>query len=157
MLSEIPGECEEQLLKWQKINQPLKGQLKAEEWSIKNEEYFLYQSLLGGLPFEDPLPENFSERLEGYLLKSMKEAKVNTSWSFPNEEHEQKAVEFAKNLLDPSHGFIKEFTPFWKKIAYFGIFNSLSQTVLKLTSPGVPDVYQGCELWDLSFVDPDNR
>jgi (1->4)-alpha-D-glucan 1-alpha-D-glucosylmutase len=157
VLSEIPQEWEEQIKKWQEINRPLKAESKGEEWAISNEEYFLYQSLVGGWPIEEPLPGNFADRLEEYLLKSMKEAKVNTSWSFPDEEHEKQATAFARAILQPSHGFIKAFRPFQKKIAHYGVFNSLAQTVVKLTAPGVPDVYQGCEMWDLSFVDPDNR
>ncbi len=157
VLSEIPQEWEKQIKKWQQLNKPLQGKSKKEEWSISNEEYFLYQSLVGGWPVEEPLPENFADRLSEYLLKAMKEAKVNTSWSTPNQEHEEQAVAFAKKILDPSHGFIAAFRPFQKKVAHYGIFNSLAQSVVKLTSPGVPDVYQGCELWDLSFVDPDNR
>jgi (1->4)-alpha-D-glucan 1-alpha-D-glucosylmutase len=157
VLSEIPEEWQEQIQKWQQINKPLRGESKSEPWAISNEEYFLYQSLVGGWPIEEPLPQNFADRLEEYLLKSMKEAKVNTSWSFQNEEHEKQAIAFARNILSPSHAFVKAFRPFQKKVAHYGVFNSLSQTLIKLTSPGVPDIYQGCELWDLSFVDPDNR
>jgi (1->4)-alpha-D-glucan 1-alpha-D-glucosylmutase len=157
VLSEIPQEWQEQIKKWQQINKPLHGESKSEPWAISNEEYFLYQSLVGGWPIEEPIPANFADRLEEYLLKSMKEAKVNTSWSFPNEEHEKQAIAFARKILEPAHSFVKSFRPFQKKIAHYGVFNSLAQTLIKLTTPGVPDVYQGCELWDLSFVDPDNR
>jgi (1->4)-alpha-D-glucan 1-alpha-D-glucosylmutase len=157
VLSEIPGEWEKQIREWHKINLPVKQKRDKEFVPDKNEEYMLYQALIGSWPFENPLPENFAERLEGYLLKAMKEAKVHTSWSIPDEKYEQSLLTFSRKLLDPAHGFIKSFEPFQKRIAFYGIFNSLSQTLLKLTSPGVPDVYQGCELWDLSMVDPDNR
>jgi (1->4)-alpha-D-glucan 1-alpha-D-glucosylmutase len=157
VLSEIPEEWEKQIRQWHKINLPVKQKRDKEFVPDKNEEYMLYQALIGSWPFEYPLPENFAERLEGYLLKAMKEAKVHTSWSIPDEKYEQSLLTFSRKLLDPAHGFIKAFEPFQKRIAFYGIFNSLSQTLLKLTSPGVPDVYQGCELWDLSMVDPDNR
>lgn len=157
VLSEIPAEWEKQVRQWHKINQPAKPKQGKNFVPDKNEEYMLYQALLGSWPVENPLPENFAQRLEGYLLKALKEAKVHTSWSIPDEQYEQALLKFSRKLLDPAHGFLKAFEPFQKKIAFYGIFNSISQVLLKLTSPGVPDIYQGCELWDLSMVDPDNR
>jgi (1->4)-alpha-D-glucan 1-alpha-D-glucosylmutase len=157
VLSEIPGEWEKQVRQWHKINQPVKQKREKAFVPDKNEEYMLYQALIGSWPFENPLPENFAERFEGYLLKALKEAKVHTSWTIPDEQYEQAILKFSRKMLDPSHGFLKAFQPFQQKISFYGIFNSLSQVLLKITSPGVPDIYQGCELWDLSMVDPDNR
>lgn len=157
VLSELPDEWETYLRAWHAINQPLTTEIDGKPAPDANEEYLIYQTLLGAWPIEEPLPENFAERIEAYLLKAMREAKVHTDWLAPNEPYEQAVRSFFRKLLDPSHGFLNFFLTFQKKIAYYGMFNSLSQTLLKLTSPGVPDTYQGCELWDLSLVDPDNR
>ena len=93
------------------------------------------------------------------MLKAIREAKRHTNWTDPNNDYEQGAIEFVKRLLDPlaSTPFLEHFKTFQRRIAYFGRLNSLAQTLLKLTSPGVPDLYQGTELWDFSLVDPDNR
>jgi len=93
------------------------------------------------------------------MLKALKEAKVHTSWITPNTEYEEAVLQFVRAVLDPadSSAFLDDFLQLQKKVAFFGIFNSLSQTVLKLGSPGVADIYQGNELWDFSLVDPDNR
>jgi len=92
------------------------------------------------------------------MLKALKEAKIHTSWITPNVEYEEAVQQFVRAILDPSdRSFIDDFVQLQKKVAFFGIFNSLSQTALKMGSPGVADVYQGSELWDLSLVDPDNR
>jgi (1->4)-alpha-D-glucan 1-alpha-D-glucosylmutase len=93
------------------------------------------------------------------MLKAIREAKQTTSWINRNTEYEAAVSSFVKALLDPGpkNRFLKEFLPFQRRVARMGLWNSLSQTLLKLTSPGVPDIYQGNELWDLSLVDPDNR
>lgn len=157
VLSEIPGEWETQVQHWHEINKSSRQTIEGEVFPDKNEEYFLYQTLVGAWPFEETMPADFVERIEAYMLKAMKEAKVHTSWTIPDEAFEQALLSFTRKLLDPKHAFLETFKPFAKKIAYFGVFNSLAQTVLKVASPGVPDFYQGCELWDLSLVDPDNR
>jgi len=93
------------------------------------------------------------------IIKAVREAKVHTAWLKPDEDYEDAYISFVEEILQPSEDnqFLKEFVPFQKKVAYYGIFNSLSQTLIKITSPGVPDFYQGTELWDLNLVDPDNR
>ncbi len=100
-----------------------------------------------------------SSDLKAYLIKAVREAKVHTEWLKPDVAYEEAFVNFAEAILAPSEDnrFIGELLPFVERIAYCGIFNSLSQTLLKVTAPGVPDIYQGTEFWDLSFVDPDNR
>ena len=99
-----------------------------------------------------------STRIQEYMLKALREAKVNSSWIEPNEEWEKALHEFIGKILDPANiRFLNSFEPFAAKIAQWGAINSLSQTTLKLTLPGVPDFYQGSELWDFSLVDPDNR
>ena len=93
------------------------------------------------------------------MIKAVREAKVHTAWLEPDHEYERACIEFIERILDTSKAneFLETFVPFQKKIAYYGIFNSLSQALLKITSPGVPDFYQGTEMWDLNLVDPDNR
>src|SRR5260370_20172130 len=101
----------------------------------------------------------YIERIQAYTLKAIREAKVNTSWISPNEPYEQATRDFVARILaeSPRQPFLADFEPFAQRIADLGIWNSLSQVVLKLTSPGVPDFYQGTELYDFSLVDPDNR
>jgi (1->4)-alpha-D-glucan 1-alpha-D-glucosylmutase len=128
----------------------------------RNEEYLLYQTLVGVWPI-DPMSEAeyeiFKARIREYMLKAVREAKVNTSWISPNLPYEENLMKFIDALLSPSSSnyFWVDFETFQKKISTFGMVNSLSQTLLKITCPGIPDFYQGTELWDLSLVDPDNR
>src|SRR5207245_1930896 len=99
------------------------------------------------------------QRVRDYMLKAMKEAKVHTSWINPNELYDQAVARFVEQTLTgPRAGrFLSEFLPFQRRVARLGMINSLSQVLLKMTCPGVPDFYQGTELWDFSLVDPDNR
>ena len=94
-----------------------------------------------------------------YIVKAVREAKVHTAWLKPDAEYEDAYVSFAEEMLARSEGnaFLNDFIPFCRRVSHYGILNSLSQTLIKITSPGVPDFYQGSELWDLSLVDPDNR
>ena len=158
-LSELPEEWEKQLRTWAKINRPKKTKVRGKEAPDRNDEYFLYQTLLGSLPADSEPDTAFFERLNGYLIKAVREAKVHTEWLKPDAAYEEAFVEFARRILTPPDGrrFLEEFLPFANKIAHCGMVNSLAQTLLKIASPGVPDIYQGSELWDLSFVDPDNR
>jgi (1->4)-alpha-D-glucan 1-alpha-D-glucosylmutase len=125
----------------------------------RNDEYFLYQALLGAYPFYESEHAAFVERMKGYIIKAVREAKVHTAWLKPDANYEEAYLAFLEAILQPSepNQFLKEFMPFQRKIAFYGIFNSLAQTLLKITAPGVPDFYQGAELWDLNLVDPDNR
>jgi len=161
-LSEVPEEWQRALMKWSRVNRS-KGQiLDGQRVPSRNEEYLLYQTLLGAWPFGEPDPAglaSFRGRVGDYLVKAAREAKVNTSWISPNAAYEAALVAFLDAVMakERGNGFLDEFLPFQKMIARFGIFNSLSQTLLKMVSPGVPDFYQGTELWDLTLVDPDNR
>jgi (1->4)-alpha-D-glucan 1-alpha-D-glucosylmutase len=101
--------------------------------------------------------DSFKERIKEYMLKVVREGKQNSSWAAPNQIYEFGVFEFINQILNQENKFIAEATPFIKKITHYGIIYSLAQQILKLTAPGVPDIYQGCELWDLSLVDPDNR
>jgi (1->4)-alpha-D-glucan 1-alpha-D-glucosylmutase len=118
----------------------------------------LYQTLIGAWPFE-PIDGSFIERIQAYALKAAREGKGSTSWTDPQESYEKRLLEFVGNALDRgrSAAFIESIGDFARRIALLGALNSLSQLTLKLTLPGVPDFYQGSELWDLSLVDPDNR
>ncbi|MFL6653920.1 MAG: malto-oligosyltrehalose synthase, partial [Sulfurifustis sp.] len=127
----------------------------------RNDEYLLYQTLVGAWPLVDTEGEAldaFRARIEEYLLKAVREAKVHTSWINPNVEYEEAVRDFVRALLAPGPNlFVKDFLPFVRRVTVPGLCNSLAQTLLKITSPGVPDIYQGAEMWDFSLVDPDNR
>jgi (1->4)-alpha-D-glucan 1-alpha-D-glucosylmutase len=123
-----------------------------------NEEYFLYQTLLGVWPLERGSCETLVERLQAYLVKATREAMVHTRWTRPNQRHEEALQQFVARILSPAaEDFLRDFRPFQSEIAYYGMVNSLAQMLLKIVSPGVADFYQGSELWDLRLVDPDNR
>lgn len=153
VLTDLADEWLSHVAEWKKLNQALK----RNDFPDDNDEYFIYQTLIGAHPMPGQAEDNFKDRIQNYLEKSVREAKAHSSWSFPNEEYETAAAGFATALLDQSAPFWSSFKTFHQKIADYGILNSLSQVLLKFTCPGVPDVYQGCELWDLSLVDPDNR
>lgn len=128
----------------------------------RNDEYFIYQSLIGIWEkdaFKNENYKNLMNRLENYILKAIKEAKIHTSWLNINLEYEQCISDFIKNIFKYplKHSFWKEFLPFQNTITNVGYLNSISQCVLKLTSPGVPDIYQGSEIFKFTVVDPDNR
>ncbi|MBD1891324.1 malto-oligosyltrehalose synthase [Coleofasciculus sp. FACHB-SPT9] len=159
VLSEIPDEWEEQVKTWSKINDSKKRRMKGRVFPQKNDEYFFYQTLVGAFPFAESERSHFVERVKEYVVKAVREAKVHTAWLRPDTDYEDGFVAFIEEVLNPStdNQFLQEFLPFQQSIAYYGIFNSLSQTLLKITASGVPDFYQGTELWELSLVDPDNR
>ncbi len=161
VLSEMPDEWNQYLIRWSRINKKKKVAVDGQMVPDRNEEYLLYQTLIGVWPIHpmnEPDYAIFKKRIKEYMLKAIREAKVNSSWISPNALYEEALLKFIEAMMDPSHNpFIKDLEAFQKKVSYFGMFNSLSQTLLKITSPGVPDFYQGTEIWDLSLVDPDNR
>ncbi|MBD2257101.1 malto-oligosyltrehalose synthase [Pseudanabaena sp. FACHB-2040] len=159
VLSEIPQEWEQYLHRWREINDPYKIVTEKRVIPDANDEYFLYQTLLGAYPCNENEYESFVERVKAYVVKAVREAKVHTAWLRPDSEYEDGFVKFVNRILKQGkqNEFLEAFLPLQKKLAAYGIFNSLSQTLLKVVSPGVPDFYQGTELWDLSLVDPDNR
>jgi (1->4)-alpha-D-glucan 1-alpha-D-glucosylmutase len=147
----------QQINQWQQINQKYKTIGQSGWIPDANDEYFIYQSLIGTYPLHiDPEEDNYLTRFNDYMLKSIREAKVHTSWADPQETYEKAVEDFVKHILQDEE-FLKAFLPFVKKIAHLGATYSLVQTLLKITAPGIPDIYQGCEYWDLSMVDPDNR
>jgi (1->4)-alpha-D-glucan 1-alpha-D-glucosylmutase len=159
VLSELPREWGRQLRSWSRINRSKKAFVKDREAPDPNDEYFLYQTLIGAFPADGAPDGTFWERLKAYLVKAVREAKVHTEWLKPDLAYEEAFVNFAEAILTAADGnrFLDEFVPFARRIARCGMFNSLGQTLVKIAAPGVPDIYQGTELWDLSFVDPDNR
>ncbi|HEX8201551.1 MAG TPA: malto-oligosyltrehalose synthase, partial [Isosphaeraceae bacterium] len=162
-ISELADEWRTQLARWSQWN--ARKKLKRDDETVvpdAREEYLLYQILVGAWPFggpEDAPPAGFVERIQQYMLKAIREAKVNTSWTDTDPTYADAVSKFVAEILEgPDSGpFLKHLIPFARRVARIGVVHSLSQTLLKLTAPGVPDIYQGCELWDLSLVDPDNR
>ena len=166
-MSEMPEEWKHQVTIWHRILRARFGDLEGAAPPDRNDEYLLYQLMLGAWPAEltgvSELDADavgaFAERLAGAMLKSVREAKQHTTWASPNTPYEDAVSAFVRAALDMSrpNAFLSAFIPFQEQIARLGVDNSLVQTVLKLTLPGMPDTYQGSELWDLSMVDPDNR
>jgi len=157
VLSEIPEEWEAMLLQWRELTAAQKSRIEGQDVPDPNDEYLLYQTLLGTFPCEEGDRDRFVERIQEYLIKAIREAKVYTAWLKPDTAYEEGFTRFAESLFKKNSDFLESFLPFQRKIQYYGYFNSLSQLLLKLSAPGVPDIYQGTELWDLSLVDPDNR
>ncbi|WP_295129131.1 malto-oligosyltrehalose synthase [uncultured Chitinophaga sp.] len=121
-----------------------------------NDEYFIYQSILAGLPAGGKVTEHYTNRLCDYIIKALREGKVTSNWGEPAIKYEEACTTFIRGIL-AAPAFVESLQKFYAHIAPLAYNYSLAQTLLKLTAPGVPDIYQGCELWDLSFVDPDNR
>ena len=158
-LSEMPGEFQACLERWSRLNEPYKEEVGGHVVPDRNEEYFLYQTLLGAWPLNREDLASLTERIQSYVLKATREAMVHTRWTQPNEAHESAVKRFVASILSESDSkeFLADFAKLQNEIAYLGMVNSLSQTLLKITCPGVPDFYQGSELWDFRLVDPDNR
>jgi (1->4)-alpha-D-glucan 1-alpha-D-glucosylmutase len=159
-ISEVPQLWRSSLPRWRVINRRWKRSIDDASAPDPNEEYLFYQTLLGTWPLgaTQASPE-YIERIQVYMAKALKEAKMNTSWIQPNEQWDSAMSDFVARVLDPSpkNKFLPTFLPVAEAIARLGVINSLSQVGLKLTTPGVPDIYQGNEIWNLSLVDPDNR
>jgi malto-oligosyltrehalose synthase len=155
-LSELPGEWEAALERWSSLTAPMRPALVD-----RHDEYVLHQVLLGAWPADlgDSERASFVERVQEYLVKFVREAATRTTWTTPDVRYEAALRDYAAALLDPVMGaaFLAERTAFQSRLSALGVINSLSQSLLKLAGPGVADMYQGAELWDLSLVDPDNR
>jgi 4-alpha-glucanotransferase len=150
VLTDIGDEWIAKVEEWRELNAALKTDAGPDD----NDEYLVYQALVGHYAKGE---ENFEARIQEYLQKAVREAKIHSNWTTPNGEYESATKAFAVALLDKEKPFWKSFQDFLSQIQQHGMINSLSQVLLKVTLPGVPDVYQGSELWDFSFVDPDNR
>jgi (1->4)-alpha-D-glucan 1-alpha-D-glucosylmutase len=160
VLSEIPQEWEARIKNWNRLNATKKTKVHGSPAPDRNDEYFLYQTLVGSYPCRPQELESYLTRLKDYFRKATREAKVHTEWLKPDTAYEDAFLSFVEGLLtgtEEENPFLKSFLPFQAKIAHYGMLNSLSQVFVKMVSPGVADFYQGTELWDLNLVDPDNR
>jgi (1->4)-alpha-D-glucan 1-alpha-D-glucosylmutase len=162
VLSEMTQLWRKTIERWTRINRLKKKQVEGQTAPSLNDEYLLYQTLVGCWPLED-LDEaamtTYRERIEAYMIKAAREAKSRTSWANVNAEYEEALLQFIRASLEQRENnlFLTDLITVQRRISRFGLLNSLSQTLCKLTAPGVPDIYQGNELWDFSLVDPDNR
>jgi (1->4)-alpha-D-glucan 1-alpha-D-glucosylmutase len=163
VLSELPGEWTERVRAWAELNRPYRVEME-EGFSAPdpNDEYLLYQTLVGAWPADADSADGlgrFAERVKQYVSKATYEAKEHTSWINPNPDYDAAVQEFVARVLDPgrSAAFLDDLREFARRVARFGAYNSLAQALVRCTAPGIPDTYQGTELWDLSLVDPDNR
>ena len=167
-LSELPAEWSREVSRWMRANRALRTIVDTDPAPDRNDEYRLYQAVVGAWPLggssttepaDGEASREFVERIQAYMLKAVREAKVHTSWLTPNQQYEDALNNFIGRVLTGPGAarFLPLMLPFQRRIAVLGMINSLSQVVMKIGSPGVPDFYQGTELWDLSLVDPDNR
>ncbi|WP_404385775.1 malto-oligosyltrehalose synthase [Caenispirillum salinarum] len=172
-LSELSEAWTKRVRRWEHLNRRRKSEIDGEMAPAPNDEYLFYQVLVGvwtpGLVIpEDGVTEgsaeakeldDLRERLEGYMLKALREAKVRSAWTRQNGPYEEAVLRWMRHILDGRrrNPFLADFQAFHARIARIGVVNGLAQAALKLTCPGVPDTYQGCELWEFSLVDPDNR
>ncbi|MEO6961277.1 MAG: hypothetical protein ABIY90_04875 [Puia sp.] len=143
--------------KWKTLNQPFIKMQNGSRSPSANDEYLIYQALTGVLPEDGEAGPEFKKRFSAYLIKAMREENQETQWEEPDTGYEKNTLDFVASILSPEHLFLSAFLPFIKKIISRAADYALSETLLKLTAPGIPDIYQGAELWDLSLVDPDNR
>ena len=161
VLSELPGAWKQATSRWARINRRGRSIVDDQSSPSRNDEYLLYQTLLGTWPLEPMSPRqesDYRERIVGYMLKAMREAKAFTSWLNPSQAHEQAMTRFVETVLSPSNrAFRQDFLQLHAAVARYGMYNSLAQLAIKVCAPGVPDFYQGSELWDFTLVDPDNR
>jgi (1->4)-alpha-D-glucan 1-alpha-D-glucosylmutase len=158
-LSEMPDEWRQHVQLWRRVNRKFKAGPRTAEIPDANDEYVLYQTLVGSFPLDFTPSVEFTDRITAYMIKAVREAKVHTAWLKPDDAYEDGFALFIRTILESNEDnpFLKDFIPFQRSVARIGALNSLFQVALKLTCPGIPDFYQGTELWDFSFVDPDNR
>jgi len=158
VLSEIPQEWRRRLAHWSKLNHSKKTEVAGRLAPSPNEEVLLYQALLGIWPFTEPNLDEIRERIDGFLLKAVREAKTHSNWFSPNEPYEAAIREFLAAVVRPEpNAFLRDFLQFFEEIASRGACNAWSQVLVKMTSPGIPDFYQGNGLWQFRLTDPDNR
>ena len=162
VLSELPQEWKLKVSRWSRLNRQHFKKNEGERMPNRNDEYLFYQTLVGVWPLEalgDDAYKEFSERIQQYMQKAVHEAKAHTSWINPSPAYDHSVQTFVEGALErtPSNRFLEDFLPFQERVARYGLYNSLSQLALKIIAPGVPDFYQGTELWSFHLVDPDNR
>jgi len=165
VLSELPREWAGQVAAWMRTNRSRRTEVEGSDpMPHPQDEYLFYQSLVGAWPLEldpqDPTGmSSFAERVAAFMQKAMREAKERSSWDNPDAAYEAALERFVRETLEPSNtnAFPEQIARWVRRLARLGAINSLGQTLLRLTIPGVPDTYRGSEAWDLSLVDPDNR
>jgi (1->4)-alpha-D-glucan 1-alpha-D-glucosylmutase len=160
VLSELPREWRAAVNRWARLNRRRKTRVEGASAPDRNDEYLFYQTVLGAWPWDAATPdEAFVARIEAFMLKAAREAQVHTSWVNPDLAYEAALQQFVRAALDASrpNPFLEDIAALREMVAHAGAINALAQQLLKLTAPGVPDIYQGTELWDQSLVDPDNR
>lgn len=142
---------------WRQINSKFIITAIGTQAPMLQDEYFIYQSLIAGFPPNGEVTAEYVTRLKDYFIKSAREAKIYTDWQQPDSAYEEACCRFIEQILSPQHNFLQSFLPFLNTVLSYAQTLSLSQALIKFTAPGVPDTYQGCELWNTSYVDPDNR
>ncbi|MCL4202795.1 MAG: malto-oligosyltrehalose synthase [Pirellulaceae bacterium] len=162
VLAEIPQIWRKAVNRWARLNRRLLHDIDGQPAPSRNDEYLFYQTLVGIWPLQPAGAaehEQLIERMVQYMEKATHEAKAHTSWLAPNPGYDEAVQHFVRTALrnDPKNRFLTDFREFHEQVLDWGLYSALSQVLLKLTSPGVPDIYQGQELWDFSLVDPDNR
>ncbi|MBN1375748.1 MAG: malto-oligosyltrehalose synthase [Dehalococcoidia bacterium] len=162
VLSELTGQWQEALKKWSDLNAGKKTEIDGEPVPDANEEYYLYQVLVGSYPFslkDAKTQASYTQRIKNHAVKALREAKVHSTWLNPELAYEEACSKFIDELLDPAPDnlFLADFREFNSTVSICGMYNSLSQTALKIFSPGVPDIYRGNEVWIFDLTDPDNR
>jgi (1->4)-alpha-D-glucan 1-alpha-D-glucosylmutase len=157
LLSSMPQEWIDAVGRWRQINSPFVREVGGRPAPSPNDEYLIYQALLGSFPENFVVSDSYRERIAAYLTKALREAKTETNYDDPDKEYEQACQAFTTALLKKDSPFLHEFVPFAVTIIRRSYMYSLSLLLIKLTAPGVPDIYQGAELWETSLVDPDNR
>lgn len=156
VLSRLTDEWQQKVTGWMEHNQKFTVEETTGRIPGINDEYFMYQSIVGGFPEDMVASDEWIERLQAYFTKVVREAKVKSNWESPNESYENTCNDFIANILR-DESFVTEVKKFVERITSMSDKLALGQVLIKITSPGIPDIYQGCELWDLSYVDPDNR
>ena len=161
VLSELPGAWKQAIGRWARANRRGRSIVERQSYPSRNEEYLLYQTRVGSwpaAPMAAEEEERYRSRIVEYMHKAMREAKLHTNWLNPSQQHERAMTRFVTFVLARDNtAFREDFVPFVERVARFGAYNSLAQVALKIGAPGVPDFYQGTEVWDFSLVDPDNR
>ena len=157
VISQIPNEWNERIRRWRAMNRQFKVELDEETTAPdRNEEYFIYQTLVGAWPRSSTVDDEFVDRLRNYMIKALHEAKVHSSWIMPDSSYDNAVCSFVASILK-SNDFLADMQSFQDQIRPFALLNSLSQTLIRCLAPGVPDTFQGTETWNDRLVDPDNR
>jgi (1->4)-alpha-D-glucan 1-alpha-D-glucosylmutase len=157
VLSEITDEWEAIVTQWLEMNSRFRRDINGKTAPSVNDEYFIYQSVIGGFPEDLIVTDVWIKRVQEYMVKVVREAKVNSNWESPDEGYENACTDFIAEIANDHEQFIPTAIDLLQKIVSRANTHALSQVLIKITAPGIPDTYQGCELWDLSYVDPDNR